>query len=116
MAAAKTAAAPKDNASFSIMGASVRLLNRGVYLKVATLRPLTVIVKQAECAIAQASGPDQSNPMCLLDQPLRSHLKPNRVFAAATPVSGSSRRRLQACWAVLSLDSGAVRAEVMTSK
>src|SRR5262245_5263745 len=45
MAAARNAAAPTDNASFSIMAASVWLFSRGVKSEVVTLRPLTGTVK-----------------------------------------------------------------------
>ena len=31
----------------------------------------------------QASGPDQLNPMCLLERPVRSHLKPNASALSA---------------------------------
>ena len=34
----------------------------------------------------QASGPAQSNPMCLLDFPVRSHLNPNASALSAVDV------------------------------
>ena len=34
----------------------------------------------------QASGPAQSNPMCLLDFPVRSHLKPKASALSAVDV------------------------------